>query len=100
VAGLAELRGVGQYVGEREVEVAVGVTLEFGRHRMRAEPRRHAAGGLDRPKRRELGLAIEPVAGLRLERCRAVSAHPVAMSLDRLEQAGLAGGAGRANGRE
>ena len=39
---------------------------------MGAQPRRDAARVADRAERRELGLAVEPVAGLRLERRRAL----------------------------
>ena len=73
VGGLGDLRRLGQHLGEREVEVRVGVAVELRRHRVRAEPRRHAAGVADRAERRELGVAVEPVAGLRLERRRAVA---------------------------
>ena len=44
VGGLGEPRGLGEHLGEREVEVGVGV-VELGRHGVRAEPRRDAARG-------------------------------------------------------
>ena len=100
VGGLGDLRRLGQHLREREVEVRVGVAVELGRHGVRAEPGRHAAGGLDRTQRRELGVAVEAVAGLRLERRRAVRAHPAAMALDGFAQALLARGTRRADGRE
>src|SRR5204863_1847875 len=75
VRGLGELRRVGQHLAEREVEVGVGIAVELRRHRMRTEPRRHATGVTNRTQRGELGVAVEPVAGLRLERRRAVGAH-------------------------
>ena len=42
VRRLGELRRLRQHLGEREVEVRVGV-VELGRHGVRAEPRRDAA---------------------------------------------------------
>ena len=82
VGGLGERRRLGKHLGEGEVEVRVGVAVELRRHRVRPEPRRDAAGGPDRAQRRELGVAVEPVAGLRLERRRAVPEHPPAVAFD------------------
>ena len=73
VRRLGEPRRFRQHLGEREVEVGVGV-VELGRDRVGAEPGRDAAGGADRAERRELRVAVEPVAGLRLERGRPVRA--------------------------
>ena len=68
---------------------------------MRAEPGRDAARGADRTQRRELGLAVEPVARLRLQRRRAGAQHPVAVALDGA-RAGRrrSGGPRRRDGRE
>jgi hypothetical protein len=67
VGGLGDRRRLGQHLGEREVEVRVGV-VELRRDGMRAEPRRHSARRGDRAELRELRLAVEAVAGLRLPR--------------------------------
>ena len=75
VGGLGERRRLGQHLGEQEVEVGVAV-VELGRHGVRAEPGRDAAGGADGAKLRELRVAVEAVARLALERRRAVGAHP------------------------
>ena len=99
VGRLGELGRLGQHLGEREVEVRVGVA-ELRRHRVRAEPRRDAARVADRAERRELRVAVEPVARLRLERRRALAEHPPAVPLDRCAQAVLAGRPRRADGRE
>ena len=49
---------------------------------MRAQPRRHPAGVPDGLEGAQLGLAVEPVAGLSLERRRAVLEHPASVTLD------------------
>ena len=67
---------------------------------MRAEPGRNPAGGGDRPERRELGLAIEPVARLALEGRRAGAQHPVAMARDGASQTLCSGRSRRRDGRE
>ena len=99
VGRFRDLGSFGQHLGEREVEVRVGVG-ELRRDRVRAEPRRDAARVADRAERRELGVLVEPVAGLRLERRRAGGAHPVAVTLDGGAQAVLAERARRADGGE
>src|SRR5215218_6061146 len=66
---------------------------------MRTEPRRDAAFLRDHAEGRQLGLAIEPVAGLRLERRRARAEHPGVVAPDGLTEALLAGLAGRQDGR-
>jgi hypothetical protein len=67
---------------------------------MRPEPGGDAALGADRTERTELGLAVEPVARLRLEGRRPGAQHPAAVSRDGLAQAFLAGGTRRPHGRE
>ena len=59
-----EPRGFREHLGQDEVEIRVGVA-KLRRHRVRAEPRRDTALRRDRAQRRELGLAVEPVAGFR-----------------------------------
>src|SRR5205823_12713645 len=100
VGRLGDRRRLGQDLGEREVEVRVAVPVELGRDGVCAEPGGRAAGVADRAQRRELGLAVEAVARLPLERRRAVTTHPAAVALDRRAQAVLAGGPGRPNRRE
>ena len=51
---------------------------------MRAEPRRDTAGVADRTQRRELGLLVEAVPRLRLERRRADAQHPLPVPDDRI----------------
>ena len=63
VGRLGERGRLGQDLGEQEVEVGVGV-VELGRHRVRAEPGRHAAGRADGAKLGELGVVVEAVARL------------------------------------
>ena len=99
VRRLGEPCRLGQHLGEREVEVRVAVG-ELGRHRVSAEPGRDPTRGPDRAQGGELGVAVEAVARLRLERRRAVAEHPAAMALDRLPQAVLPGGPRRPDGRE
>src|SRR6266566_6405200 len=67
---------------------------------MRAEPGRDSPDSANRSQGGELGLAVEPVAGLRLERRRSVTEHPAAVALDRGAQAVLARRARRPDGRE
>ena len=75
---LRHLRRLGQNLGECEVEVGVGIR-ELGRHGVRPEPGGHAAGRANRIQRRELGVAVEPVTGLRLEGRRPGAQHPAAV---------------------
>src|SRR5918994_384993 len=81
IGGLRARRGVREHVRQQEVEALVGV-LELRWHRVRPEEGRDAAGCADRPQRRQLCLAVEPVAGLALEGRRAGAEHPAAMALD------------------
>src|SRR5262245_54936838 len=67
---------------------------------MRAEPRRHAAGGGNRPQRGKLCLPVEPVARLAFEGRRPGAEHPVAVLLHRVAQVALVPCARRADGRE
>src|ERR1700722_6604220 len=76
VRGPRESRGFGQHLGEREVEIRVGVR-ELRWHRMRAEPGRDPTRRGDRSERRELGVAVEAVPGLPLPGRRAVTQEPV-----------------------
>jgi len=66
---------------DRPVDVRVGVRL-LGRNRVRAQPGRHTAGRADGFQLGELGIAVEPVAALPLERRRAVGKHRVAVAGD------------------
>jgi hypothetical protein len=100
VRRLGDAHSLGQHVAQDEVEIGVAVSVELGRHRVRAEPRRGTARVADRPQRGKLRLAVEPVARLALERRRAVPAHPAAVPLDRGPQAGFARLARRSDGRE
>jgi hypothetical protein len=99
VGGLGEVRCVREHVRQCELEVRVGVG-ELGRHGVRAQPRRDATGGRDRAERGELGLEVEPVARLRLERRRAVAQHPGGVAAHDAFELGLARSTGRADGRE
>ena len=99
VGGRRDLRGFGQHLREREVEVGVAV-VELRRHRVRAEPRRRAARVADRAQGRELGVVVEPVAGLALPRRRAVREHPLRMPLDSDAQSVGVQRARRPDGRE
>src|SRR5205085_3356080 len=98
VGSFGHLGRVRQYVGEREVEVRIRV-VELRRNRVRSEPRRDAARGPDRAERGELGVEIEPVAGLPLERRRSGTQHPFAVATDDVEQLLLRGRARRTDGR-
>src|SRR4029077_10605375 len=62
-----ELGRLRQDLSESEIEVGVGVA-ELRRDRVGPEPRRDAARLADRAQRRELRLAVEAIARLRLER--------------------------------
>ena len=78
VGGLGELRRLREHLPEEEVEVRVGAGVrELGRDSVRAEPRRDATGIPNDAKLRELGVAVEPVSGLGLERRRPRPQHPV-----------------------
>ena len=61
VCGDREVRRLGQDFGKRKVEIGIGVG-ELRWHRMGAEPGRDPADLTNRPQRRELRLAVEPVA--------------------------------------
>jgi hypothetical protein len=92
---------VGKDVGEQEVDVGVRAGVrELGRDRVRPEPGRNASHSLDRPQLGELGVAVEAVPGLRLERRRARPEHPLDVAPERLRKPVLAGRARRAHGRE
>ena len=100
-AASASCGGVRKHVGEQEVEVRVGsVLLELGWHGVGTEPRRDTASRPDRTQLRELRLAVEAVARLRLERGRAGTEHPPGVALHRCRQPGLARGTGRPHRRE
>ena len=99
VGRLGYLCGLRQHLGNGEVEVGVGVR-ELRRHSVGAQPGRDAACVADRAERRELRLAIEPVAGLGFERGRALTKHPRAVLRDRRTKAVLTRGPRRADGRE
>ena len=99
VCGLGELRRLREDVGQDEIEIGVCVRVP-GRCGMRTEPRRDPTRRSDRAQRRQLGLAVEAVARLSLERRRAGTQHPIAVSLHRLGDAGFSCGPGRPDGRE
>ena len=65
-----ETRRLGKHVGEDVVEVRVRIAM-LRRDGVCAEPRRRAAGSANRLQRRELRVAVEPVAGLAFPRRRA-----------------------------
>ena len=54
-------RGVRKHLGERKVQIVVAAR-ELGWNGMGTEPRRNPPGEADRLERRELGVAVEPVA--------------------------------------
>ena len=83
VRSLGELRRARQHLRQREVEIAVCVALELGRHCVRAEPRRDAAGGSHGTQRRELRVPVEPVTRFSLEGRGSLREHPAAVALDR-----------------
>ena len=85
VGGVGELRGRRQHLREREVEVLVRVGV-LGRHRVRAEPGRGAAGAPNGAQRGELGVAVEPVARLSLPGRRPVHEHPASVQPDAIEE--------------
>ena len=82
VSRLGDPGRLGEHLGERELEVRVGVG-ELGRNRVRAEPRWDSPRVAHRAELCELGVAVEPVAGLPLERGRPRRPHPGAVPLDR-----------------
>src|SRR5262249_24586028 len=96
---LCEPSRLRQHLGEREVEIAIGV-VELRRHCVGAEPGRNPTRSLYRPERRELGLAVEPVARLGLERRRTLAEHPRAMQRDRRTKTPRTWGPRRADGGE
>ena len=67
---------------------------------MRPEPGGDAALGFDGAQRRELGLTVEPVARLPLERRRAGMEHPLAVPPHGFPETVLAGGPSRLDGRQ
>ena len=72
-----DLRRLGEHLREQEVDVRVGPCVGvFRRHRVRAEPRRDATRVPHRAELRKLGVVVEPVARLRLERRRPGTHHP------------------------
>ena len=68
----------------------LGVVV-LGRHRVETQVGRDSAFGSNRAKGRKLGVAVEPVARLRLERRRPPPQHPAAMPPDRLAELFLVG---------
>ena len=90
---------LGQDVGQREVEVRVRA-VELRWHRVRAEPRRYAACVPYRSQAGKLGLTVEAVARLRLERRRPLRTHPGAVALHAGPQAGLVERSRRSDGRQ
>ena len=99
VGRLRHERCVRKDLGEREVEVRVGI-VELGRHRVRAEPRGNPAGGTDGTQLLELGVTIESVARLSLERRRPVGAHPASVAQRRCFELGLRRRSRRGDRRE
>src|SRR6476620_4225445 len=97
VGRLRELRRLRKDLREHEVEVRVRIVV-LGRHRVGTEPGRDATLGLDRTQRRELGLAVEPVARLGFEGRRSRMEHPGSMPAHRVAEPILAGCAGRLDG--
>src|SRR4029077_5046369 len=77
VGRFGHLRRFREDLGEGEVEIAVCVQV-LRWYSVRAEPGRDPAGRADRPELGELGVPVESVAGLRLERRRPLVQHPAA----------------------
>ena len=99
VGRLRECCRLRQHLREEEVDVGVG-SLELGRHRVRSEPGGNAAGGANRAQLGELGVVVEPVPGLPLERGRAVRPHPGTVSHGSAHELVLAGSPRRPHRRE
>ena len=92
-------RGVGEHLGDRPVDVGIGIPL-LGWNGVRAQPGRHATRRRDRVELRELRIAIEAVAALPLERRRPVPEHRVPVPDDDLAQGSSPCRAGRPRRRE
>ena len=99
VCRVGQRRRLRQHLGDRPVEVRIGVRL-LGRHCMGAEPGRRSARVADGAQRRQLGVPVEPVPRLAFPAGRSVSQHPAGVPLDAREQLGLAERTGRGDGRE
>jgi len=99
VSRLGDPRRLRQHLRQCEVEIRIGVG-ELRRHGVRAEPGRDAFLGDDRAQRGQLGLAVEPVARLRLESRSAGAQHPLAVAVHGRSQLALAGRSGGTNRRE
>src|SRR5439155_10654933 len=99
ICRLSQRRSVGKHLGQHEFDVLGGV-VEFGRHRVRAEPGRDAPLGADRPKLRQLRVAVEPVARLGLEGRRARAEHPATVTAHGPGERFLPGRPRRTDGRE
>ena len=69
VGSLRDRRRFGQHLRQGEVHVG-GRVVELGRNSVRPQPGWNPAGGSNRAQRRKLRLAVEPIAGLGLERRR------------------------------
>ncbi len=94
-----ELRRVREDLGDRPVDVRVGIRV-LRRDGMRTEPRRDAAGRGDRGQLGQLCVVVEAVAALALERRGAVREHRVPVARDDRLELDRPGGAGRAGRRE
>ena len=99
VGGDGDARRLWQHLLDHPVDVRVGIRM-LGRNGVRAEPGRHAAGRANGFELGELGVVVEPVAALPLERRRAVREHRVAVANDGLARARPARRAGGAHRRE
>ncbi len=99
VRRLGDLSSLGQDLAEGEVEVGVGV-LVLGWYGVCAKPGGDTALGVDRAQRRELGLTVEPVARLPLERRRAGMEHPLPVPPDGCPETVFARGSSRLDGRQ
>ncbi len=101
VRRLGDLRGLGKHVFDEELDVRVGSLVdEVGRNGVRAEPRPDTARVRDSAELGELGVTVEPVARLRLERRRARLEHPADVLGKRLCERVPARRPRRANRRE
>jgi hypothetical protein len=78
VGGLREPGDIREDLRQDEVEVRIRIVV-LGRHCVCAEPRGDSALVSDRLQRGELGVAVEAVAGFRLERRRSRAQHPAAV---------------------
>ena len=101
VGRLGQLGGLREDVFDEEVDIRIAARLrELGRDGMGTEPGRNPTRAPDSPELCELRVPIEPVAGLRLERGRSGSEHPLRVPRERGGEPLLAGLAGRPNRRE